>query len=189
MKRGMLLIICLLVVFSSGALAQTGAQSRRLTPAEIKAIDAAVQDEIYDYGYFSDFYQIGQNIGTPTHWIARSRIFINPIYNIANGDGQIIYKLMPYGQIYRLFYLSSGGGVQLDGDPQNHFPITQPSRLTVYMDEEEVCRYERTWIKGFFTIDANPSDEIIEAAAKRQKVRSGFSYWEREHGSGSSSKK
>lgn len=188
MKRAMFLIICLLVTFSSGASAQTRAQSRRLTPAEIKAIDAAVQDEIYDYGYFERFYQIGQNIGTPTHWIARSHIFINPIYDIANGVGQIIYKLMPHGEIYRLFYLSSDGDVQLDGDPQNDFPITQPSRLTVYMDEEDVCHYEQTWIEEFFTIDTAPSDEIIAAAAKRQKDRSGFSFWEHEHENGSSPK-
>jgi len=53
--------------------------------------------------------------------------------------------------------------------------------LTVYMDEEEVCRLERMWLKEFFTIDTAPSSELIEQAAKRQKVHSGFSFWENKH--------
>src|SRR6185312_7099264 len=62
------------------AYAQTSKGSRHLTPQEIQTITNAVQDEIYDYGYFKSFYQIGQNVGTPENWSSRLRIFINPMY-------------------------------------------------------------------------------------------------------------
>ncbi|QMV17272.1 hypothetical protein GOB94_00025 [Granulicella sp. 5B5] len=181
MKRICFLVICVLAMPLSGASAQTKAKSRPLTSAEIQSVERAIQDEIYDYDYFRSFYQIGENIGTPEHWISRLHVYINPAYDAADGHGVVIYKLMPYGQVYRLFFLGSKNGVQLDGDPQNKFPITQPSRLTVYMDEDEVCRDERTWTKSFFNIDTAATPAIIEAASKRQKARTGFSYWEHEH--------
>jgi hypothetical protein len=181
MKRIFLLMICVVVMSSYGASAQTEAKLRNLTPAEVQSVEHAVQDEIYDYEYFGSSYQIGQNIGTPEHWISRLHIYINPVYDAADDHGEVIYKLMPYGQVYRLFFLDSKNGVQLDGDPQNKFPITQPSHLTVYMDEDDVCRDERKWMKSFFTIDTAASPAIIQAASKRQKSRTGFSYWEHEH--------
>ena len=163
------------------AYAQTSKGSRPLTPQEIQTITDAVQDEIYDYGYFKSFYQIGQNVGTPEHWSSRIHIFINPIYDTADGHGEIIYKLMPLGQVYRLFFLDPEKGVQLDGDPQGKFPITQPSHLTVYMDEDDVCNDEQTWTRSFFTIDTEPSAVMVEAASKRQKAHTGFSFSEHEN--------
>lgn len=181
MKRNIRSLICVLVIFLSGASAQTETKSRRLTADEIQAVKGAVQDEIYDYGYFGNVYEIGQNIGTSDHWISHLHIYINPVYSAADGHGEIIYKLMPYGQVYRLFFIDSKAGVQLDGDLQNKFPITQSSHLTVYMDEDEVCRDEQAWTKSFFTIDTAATQTIIEAASKRQKSRTGCSYWEQGH--------
>jgi hypothetical protein len=88
---------------------------------------------------------------------------------------------MPYGKIYRLFYVDAKGGVTLDGDPHNRFPITQPSHQTVFMDDLDVCRDEQMWIGTFFVIDTAPPLGVIEDAAQRQKVRTGFSEWEHEH--------
>ena len=185
MKRGLL---CVLMICLCGASAQTQPKLRRLTQADIQAIERAVEDEVYDYKYFGDFYQIGKNIGTPEHWISHLHIYINPVYDVANGHGEVIYKLMPYGEVYRVFFLDPEKGVQLDGDPQNRFPITQPSHLTVYMDEEDVCRDERMWTKSFFIVDTSPAPAIIKAAAVRQKARIGFSYWEQETSHDSPSK-
>lgn len=173
------LTILQLVLFST--FLQGATNQRRITPAEVKVVTAAVEDEIYDYGYYGDFYQIGENIGTTRHWVARLHIYINPNYNVADGYGEVIYKLMPVGQIYRLFYLDEKGQVTLDGDPQVHFPMTQPSHQTVFMDDEEVCSREQTWIKSFFTVDTTPSAEAIMRAAERQKLRTGFSDWEYKH--------
>ncbi len=173
-----LLAILPLSLLSSGWAAENSTKRRQVTPAEVKAITAAVEDEIYDYGYYGKFYQIGENIGNSAHWVSRLHIYINPDYNVVDGYGEVIYKLMPFGQIYRLFYLDENGAVKLDGDPQNQFPITQPSHQTVFMDDEDVCRREQKWTKGFFAVDVVPSEETIMGAAKRQKERTGFSHWE-----------
>lgn len=154
---------------------------RHLKPSEIEKLKQAVADEVYDYGYFADFYEIGDNVGTPQQWKARVHIFINPVYNGAAQHGEVIYKLMPYGLIYRLFYIDAKGDITLDGDPHNRFPITQPSHQTVFMDDLDVCRDEQSWIDTFFVVDTAPPMDMIEGAAQRQKARTGFSVWEHEH--------
>lgn len=154
---------------------------RHLKSSEIDKLKQAVEDEIYDYGYFTEFYEIGDNVGTPQHWEARVHLFINPLYNVADQHGEVIYKLMPYGQIYRVFYIDAAGDVTLDGNPQNGFPITQPSHQTVFMDDLDVCRDEQSWMDTSFVVDTQPSQDMIKQAAKRQKERTGFSDWEYKH--------
>lgn len=180
-------LLALFCVLSVGA-AFAGDQ-RQLTNAEITELKQAISDEIYDYGYYSNFYQIGENVGTPQHWKARVCIYIDPMYDSVDQHGQMIYKLMPFGQIYRLFYIDKDRKVTLDGNPQNRFPITQPSRQTVYMDDEEVRQDEQAWTKSSFTIDTEPSIGTIQAAARRQKIRIGFSEWEYKHADQQGSKK
>lgn len=172
------LAVSLLVLSAGSATALT---QHHLTPVEVAKLKEAINDEIYDYGYYREFYQIGNNTGTPEHWIASVRIYINPVYNATDHYGEIIYKLMPYGQIYRLFYIGKDGDVALDGNPDSGFPITQPSHRTVFMDEEEVRHLEQTWMKSFFVVDTSPTAEMIRNAARRQRHRTGFSDWEYKH--------
>ena len=185
MNRVFLLVLfCVLSIGTAFA-----GDQRQLSTAEITELKQAICDEIYDYGYYGEFYQIGENVGTSQHWVARVRIYIDPMYNSADQHGQVIYKLMPFGQIYRLFYIDKDGRLTLDGNPQNRFPITQPSRQTVFMDEEEVRRYERVWMKSSFTIDTEPSIDTIQSAVKQQKIRTGFSEWEYKHADQDGAKK
>lgn len=151
------------------------ADHRAITVVERKELIQAISDEIYDYGYHNEYYQIGENVGSSEQWISQLHIYVNPTYNSANNYGEVIYKLMPYGQVYRLFEIGKDGEVHLIGDPDNHFPITQPSHLTVYMDEDDVCRFERTWLKDTFVINVKPSADVLHSAAQRQKKRTGFS--------------
>jgi hypothetical protein len=181
MKRTPYILLIIFVVFSSLGFAQSAKKLRRISPVEIESIKRAVQDEIYDYGYYKDFYHIGENTGTPEHWMSRTHIYIKPTFDATNGYGIVIYKLMPFGQVYRLFYLDEKGVVKLDGDPQNGFPLTQPSRQTVFMDEEDICHDETTWISSSFIVDVTPSVELISSSARRQQVRTGFSFWEDKH--------
>jgi len=177
MKRVLsVVLVCLLPMSALAA-----PTYRHLKPAEIEKLKQAVEDEIYDYGYFAEFYEIGDNIGTPQHWKARVHLFINPLYNSTEKHGEVIYKLMPYGQIYRLFYIDAAGEVTLDGDSQNHFPITQPSHQTVFMDDLDVCRREQSWLDIFFIVDTSPTLGMIKDAAQREKQRTGFSDWEHKH--------
>jgi hypothetical protein len=177
MKRTIFAVLLVALSFR----VSTAANLRRLKPTEIGKIRQALEDEIYDYGYYGGFYQIGENTGTAQHWIARSRLYINPVYDTVDGNGAVIYKLMPYGQVYRVFFIDKNGDIKLDGNPQNKFPITQPSHQTVFMDEDELCRFESTWIKTTLVVNTEPTTETIRTAAHRQKVRTGFSDWEYKH--------
>jgi hypothetical protein len=151
----------------------------KLTDAELRAIIEAVQDEIYDYGFEPQYYQIGENLGTPTHWIARLPIYINPTTD--DGVGQAIYKLMPYGEVLRVFVIDTDGLVELHGDPQVGFPQTQPSHKTIYMDDDEVCKLKHTWARHAFEADGSPTPDTRQQAVGRQKLRTDFSDWEYKH--------
>ena len=84
---------------------------------------------------------------------------------------------MPYGEVLRLFFIRKDGIVVLVGDPENRFPITQPSKLTVFMDDDEVCSMKQRWIKSSILVDEQPSLDTTEASATRQETRTGFSAW------------
>lgn len=177
MKRVVtIMLFCLLPMCALAA-----PSSRHLKPSEIAQLKQAVEDEIYDYGYSAKFYEIGENLGTSQHWKARVHLFVNPVYDVGEKHGEVIYKLMPYGKIYRLFYIDAEGKLTLDGDPQNGFPITQPSHQTVFMDDLDVCRDVQSWTDTFFVVDTSPTLDMVKDAAQRQKQRTGFSDWEYEH--------
>jgi len=152
-------------------------KTRQITHAEIAALVQAVQDEIYDYGFEDDYYRLGPNVGSdPKKWTSRVPIYVNPL--IEDGEGYAIYKHMHYGEVYRLFTLRKDGVVVLDGDPELSFPPTQTSVLTIYMDDDEVMRMKRDWLRSYFEIDSPINEWTVRAAAQRQKGRTGFSYWE-----------
>ena len=151
---------------------------RALSQIEVKVIIQAVEDEIYDIGSYGEFYQMGDNLGTPQHWKARMHIYIDPEYDQTENVGEVIYKFMPYGEILRVFSFTKDGQIVLDGDPHNRFPPTQPSHQTVYMDDEEVCTMKHNWISQTFVVDVSPTPAMLQEAAKRQKSRTGFSDWE-----------
>jgi hypothetical protein len=171
-----LFFLLMIAALASPAFGEQG--KRSLTDVEVKAIKQAVEDEIYDYGQQGGFYQLGENLGASEHWIGQLPIYVNPVYDTHENIGQIVYKLMPYGEVFRVFSLLKNGQVELDGDPHNKFPLSQPSHLTVFMDDAEICRIKRTWIKGSFIVDVSPTLAMVQEASRRQKVRTGFSDWE-----------
>jgi hypothetical protein len=154
-----------------------------LTASDQKAVIQAVEDEVYDYGFGKEFYEIGINSGTPHHWISKVPIYIEPGTD-KDGNGRAIYRLMPYGEVFRLFFIRKDGIVVLIGDPDNKFPITQPSKLTVFMDDDEICRMKRQWIRSSIFVDEQPSSETVDAAASRQEIRTGFSASKTKHATG-----
>jgi hypothetical protein len=131
---------------------------------------------------------MGDDIGAPRSAPqARMRIYIEPEIG-PDESGRVIYKLMPYGEIVREFVIRSNGLVVLDADPENGFPPTDEANTkTVYLDDDEVCRMKHNWIRSFFVVADAPSPKMIHEAARRQKLRTGFSDWEYRH-SGEKSK-
>lgn len=179
MRRASWFVMLLLI----SASANSGPRNRRAVDSDVKAIVQAVEDEIYDYGYEKQFDEIGENIGAPGK-VAQTRIpiYIEPEITAPYESGRVIYKLMPYGEIVREFVIRSNGLVVLDADPENGFPPTDEANTkTVYLDDDEVCRMKHNWVRSFFVISDSPSSEMIHEAARRQKLRTGFSAWEYRH--------
>lgn len=91
-----------------------------------------------------------------------------------DNTGFIIYKLMPYGEVSRLFAVEPNGLGVLYGKLKNHFPPTEPSYLTVYMDDDDLCRMKAEWGKSYFTVDLKPGAKRIAEARARQRRRMAY---------------
>jgi len=184
MRISAFLSVSLLLIASSPSSAQ-GATKMRLTQSETKALVQAVQDEIYDREYQGYFFPEGGPVGDV---ISESRtrvpLYVDPV--VEDGEGQAIYKLMPYGEVLRLFHVHDDGMIVLDGDPELGFPASQPNRKTVYIKDDDVDRMKRESVKSSFEIVLSPSPETIQDVVRRQKQRTGgFSAWEFSRSKGS----
>ena len=153
----------------------TEGAKRRISNIEIQAVVQAVQDEIYDYGFEDDYSRVGENLARdPSKWKSRMPICVNP--EIEDGEGRVIYQLMHYGEIYRVFTIRKDGLVILDGDPELEFPPTQASLKTLYMNKGRVRQLKHDWLRDSFLIDTAPESRIVQDAAERQMRRIGYSY-------------
>jgi hypothetical protein len=180
MRTSALLLVSLLLITSLPSSAQ-GTTKIRLTQSETKALVQAVQDEIYDHEYQGHFFPEGGPVGDI---ISESRtrvpLYVDPV--LEDGEGEAIYKLMPYGEVLRLFHVHDDGTIVLDGDPELGFPASQPNRKTVYIKDGDVDRMKHDWVKSSFEIDLSPSPDTIQDVVRRQKQRTGgFSAWEFAH--------
>lgn len=174
------IVLCLAAI----GLSASGAQhpgKRKITDAEVKAVIQAVEDEIYDHGYQGDYADVDVPPSCGGHRTTAIclRIYINSEINGDGSGGEVIYKLMPHGEVFREFGILQNGLAVLDGDPANGFPPTEEyARKTVYMDEDRVFRMKRDWLKRFFQVDASADMQTLDAAGRRQKQRTGDSHWE-----------
>ena len=91
-------------------------------PVVTKLIQA-IEDEIYAKGYQTRYGDLGE---PGSHGVHRIAVYVQPL--ISKGRGWIVYKLMPFGEIYRMYSISADGEVRLHGDPSIGFPPTQPTR-------------------------------------------------------------
>lgn len=103
----------------------------------------------------------------------RLALYIQPA--LRNGEGAVIYKLMPHGEVIRNFHLGKDGLAVLEGTADSGFPPTQPNTLTLYLDDDEVCRRKHEWLREHFDILDAPTPERITEAGERQKQRVGYS--------------
>jgi hypothetical protein len=164
-----------MAVFAILLLGISSAQKRNSAPLlsdkQMKAVALAIEDEVYDRGYQKQFYMVGPEVITGV-----TRL---PLYIKADADrngGTVVYKLMPFGEVVRDFYFTKDGFAVLEGDPDGGFPPTDADTLTLYMDDDDICRWKRTRDKFYFEIIDSPSPERIKEAAVRQKQRVGYSY-------------
>lgn len=166
--------IAAFIIFCSLIAARAAAQNEDRAPAvtesQTKAVILAVEDEVYDLGYQKRFYMVGTELG---RGITRLPIYIEP--TLKEGEGTLIYKLMPHGEVIRAFHFNKAGLAVIEGDPDLGFPPTQPNTLTLYMDDDEVCHWKHSWIRQHFEVLDSPPEQRIRDAGKRQKERLGYS--------------
>lgn len=178
MPKAIVWVMALLLILPAIS-AYSGPSAQPLTSADIKAVTQAIEDEVYDFGYQDwDFGYIGKTIGTEEQQI---RVYVSPLETNANMGGPnkpfgyVIYKYMPFGEVYRLFWFTKDGLVVLGGNPELGFSPENPNYLTVYMGDDELCHDKATWLKANFVIRLHPGVERLRQAAERQKERIGHS--------------
>ena len=136
MKTPALLLASLLLIVCSTSSGQSTTKTK-VTQSETRALAQAIQDEIYDYEYQGHYFPQGGAVGDAlSDSKSRVPVYIDPL--LEDGEGRAIYKLMPYGEVLRLFHAHDDGTIVLDGDPEVGFPATQPNRKTVYLKDSEV---------------------------------------------------
>lgn len=178
MKRLMCCGLALLVFGAIPAAAQeskTGAKeesksARALSDASKKAVELAIVDEMYANNLQGYGWDVGMHDSISEYQLTA---YFQPTLN-KDGEGWVIYKLMPYGEVYRLFAVEPNGLGVLYGRLRNHFPPTEPSYLTVYMDDDELCRMKKEWGKSYFDVELKPSAQRIAEARARQRKRMAY---------------
>jgi hypothetical protein len=161
-------LIAFLALFSSG-LREEGPP---VTSKYSGGIIQAIQDEIDDYGYEGWGWDAADKIEGNTYQL---HVYIEP--RTENYSGRVIYKLMPYGEVLRFYAVQKNGLVRLDDNPELGFGAERADRLTLYLDDDEVLQFKRTWQRTSFSIELNPSKELLRQGAERQIKRGGHSVW------------
>jgi len=166
-----MLSVLILAVVVSPLKAQASRDSKELLPAVAQAIEG----EIYDLQHEKLYFQIDENSGGDSSPAEISMYVSKQI--TPNGTGVVVYKDMPYGEVYRYFDVEPDGTVRLSGNPTSKFPPTGGSMLTVYMTDEEVCDFiGHKAYKSKFTVNPLASAKRIHDAEERQLRRTGYSF-------------
>jgi len=147
--------------------------NKPLPDSVVPNVIMAVEDEIYDYKQEQSFTNIGSTgaIGVPT----KVSLYIEKSISDRN-VGWVLYKDMPHGEVLRRFIIRDDGLVVLYGDPEIDFPAQQPDTRTLYLDDDDVCRFKSQALKTFFTVDPNVLKTRVEEAEHRQRQRVHYSF-------------
>ena len=164
------IVLTLLLILSSTTTLLCGRpqEKRPIRESEIKAAIEAIQDEIYDLKLEKYVDEIGEQ--SPDN---RNQYSVNVYFQpeiIEDSRSWVIYKLMPDGEIIRMYEVGRSGRIYLHGKP-GEFRVTQPDYPTVFMDDDDLRKLKHDWIKRQFVVNTNPSAELVAAARTRQKDR------------------
>lgn len=142
------------------------------SPELLAAIAEAIEDEVYDYSLEGEYSNIGSSggINVPT----RVPAYVSPP-NPGNLSGAVIYRLMPYGEVFRGYVVGKDGRVVLLGSPGLGFSAYQPNTRTVFLEDEFVCEFKSKAVRISFEVDPRVSPVRLRAAERRQILRVGES--------------
>jgi hypothetical protein len=169
--------VLLLSAVSASLACAAGSDIKMPTSSNVvKQIELAIEDEIYDRGRQSEYADIGTEGPKSFNVI---KLYIQPTISREDPSEKykswVIYKLMPEGEVYRMFHIEDNGLVALDGDPKYGFRITGPNYLTLYMDDDQLCNLKNQWLKAAFSVQLNPPKARVDEARLRDQERYGAS--------------
>jgi hypothetical protein len=153
-------------------MAYFGQEGPRIAQPDIKALIQAIQDEIYDEGCQGYGFDASRHHGDNSYDLP---LYVKPTFN-SEKLYWAIYKLLPIGEVLREFAIGGDGLAAVSGHPQWRFPSTDPSYLTVYMDDDQLSQFKHDWMRTSFTLERSPSAQRLREARERQKKRFGSSY-------------
>ena len=172
MRKTSLFLFLLLSVFPLSGYSQ--AKGRAITTTETMGIAQAIRDEIYANKKWDEFW--GFEASGPRGPEAIFQIYVTPDLVPATGglSGKVIYKYPPFGEVLRHFVIAQDGLVYISGDPEHGFPWTQSDIQTIYLNDDDVCRFKHDWRKVLFEMDLSPKPQQISEARERQRRRLGL---------------
>jgi hypothetical protein len=141
-----------------------------LTGAQKTSLASAIEDEIYDYRLELNFTDVGKRLYNGTVEVP---LFLTQ--DSTESAYHLIYRLMPYGEMYRLATVTPNGMVRLFRNPKIGFPPDAPATLTVYYDDDAICVAKQKALRLSFVIELNPTKQRLREAIKNQQERYGFS--------------
>lgn len=165
----LLAIVAGLVCLPQQAQNLKAAAEKPVTETQVRAIVEAIQDEVYSRRLQNGFFMIGEPLERDQ--ATRIPLYVDP--TLHGSTGWVVYKFMPYGEVYREFDFADGI-VSFVANPFNNFPCTQPSRKTVCMNDDDIIRIKTSWKKAFVDIEFNPSRSRTKLALERQKRRGSY---------------
>lgn len=163
-RASLLPTACLLAIVLSGCAqwSPSLATTREAATQVSDGIIQAIKDEIYAY----DYWRLYPALPFPQPM----RAYIKP-HDPTQRRTFVIYRLEPYGEVYREAYVQKDGLVLLAEDPRRGFPPTKAWAMrTVDMDDDKVCKYKMAWRRVDFTLE-QPGPGTLAEARQRQAER------------------
>jgi hypothetical protein len=142
-----------------------------LTTAKQESLRSAIVDEIYDYDLEANFAYIGKALEGE-----RQEVPLFLVQDSTSSSYQVIYRLMPYGEIFRVADVKSDGTVILSRNPEMGFTPETSTTLTEYYDDDLICSMKQKALRLSFIVEMHPSNARIQEAIRNQKRRYGFSH-------------
>jgi len=160
----------MIIILGTSGLIIAGSSYEDQHKGPFNQIIQAVEDEIYVNGFYSYYGDMGTPGDDESEHILN--IYFGPV--VSGNHGWVIYKLMPKGEVYRMYQIRVDESIVLYGDPEHRFPPTQPSYMTVYMDDDVLCKLKRDWVRKTFKISTKPTQDTLNQARARHPKRSEF---------------
>jgi hypothetical protein len=142
-----------------------------LTTRQKESLASAIEDEIYDYGLEANFAYIGKALDGE-----RQEVPLFVVKDSTTSSYRLIYRLMPYGELYRIAEVGPDGTVNLSRNPEMGFTPETSTTLTEYYDDDLICSLKQTALRLSFVVELHPSKTRVQEAIRNQQVRYGFSH-------------